>query len=119
MRSGRLVICLLLALSFMLAPLLCLRFCEAVHAARMQDMAANMAEMHMHAGHGDMHAGASDEHRPPLNELSQMLAAMMNVLPAIATLFIFMVRDRSLTVHSATRFDALLKILLPPPRLSV
>jgi fucose 4-O-acetylase-like acetyltransferase len=118
MRSARLAICLLLALSFALAPLLCLRYCQAIHAARMMAMQMGAATL-THAGQHTVPPPATREHHPPLNELAQMLAAMMSVLPTVAALFIGLTLTRAIAQRSLSALDAALPIILPPPRTGV
>lgn len=122
-RPGREIVRFLIALSLIYAPLLCLRFCQAVHAVRFHgnvseiDSAARLALSH--TGHFASPApAAQDEHHPPLNEITQMLTAMTDVLPLFVVFIALMHMGGAIVMQMALRSKIPADIPTPPPKLA-
>jgi hypothetical protein len=122
MPFGRVIIRFLLVLSLAYAPLLCLRFCQVAHAARMDAPHVDDAYL-LSLNHtvGLMsHQPAKDSlHQPPLQEIMQMLVAMTDLVPASCAIFALLVILAMMAAPGARHTDYIEDIPSPPPKRSL
>jgi hypothetical protein len=119
MPFGRFVVRFLLVLSLAYAPLLCLRFCQIAHAARMDTLRVDDAYL-LSLNHTiglTSHQPSNDSpHQPPLEEIMHMLVAMTDLVPASHAIFALFVLVALMIAAGAQHVSHIDDIPSPPPK---